>query len=141
MNNTKTISASIVIGAIVIGILIMIAGFSPSVEDPQKKVIDAPVPDVIVSPTGEQTQIVEMTAKGGYSPGVVVAKAGIKTILRMTTKATYDCSSAISISALNYRKNLPASGVTDIEIPPQAAGTEILGTCAMGMYSFTLKFI
>jgi hypothetical protein len=35
---------------------------------------------------------------------------------------------------------LPMSGLTEIEIPPQAPGTTLTGTCAMGMYRLNIKF-
>lgn len=44
----------------------------------------------------------------------------------------------IAVSA--GRKNLPPSGTTDIEIPPQKAGAVVQGLCAMGMYNFSIKF-
>jgi hypothetical protein len=49
-------------------------------------------------------------------------------------------SSAVFIPSLNYRKNLQPSGVTEIEVPPQKAGTTLQGLCAMGMYNFTIKY-
>lgn len=85
-------------------------------------------------------QIIALEAKGGFSPTTSVAKAGIPSILQISTNGTYDCSSAISIPSLGYRKNLPATGVENIEIPAQEAGTTINGTCSMGMYSFSISF-
>lgn len=85
-------------------------------------------------------QIIELKAKGGFSPTTSVAKAGIPSILQISTNGTYDCSSAVSIPSLGYRKNLPATGVENIEIPAQKAGTSINGTCSMGMYSFSIAF-
>jgi plastocyanin domain-containing protein len=86
-------------------------------------------------------QIVAITAKGKYSPPVSVARAGVPTVLRMRTNGTFDCTSALTISAIGYQANLPPSGVTDIEIPPQQPGVTIQGLCAMGMYNFTIKFL
>lgn len=85
-------------------------------------------------------QIIALEAKGGFSPTVSTAKAGVPSILRVSTNGTYDCSSALSIPSLGYRKNLPATGTTDIEIPAQTAGTTIDGTCSMGMYNFSIAF-
>jgi plastocyanin domain-containing protein len=53
-------------------------------------------------------QVIEILARGGYSPRKTVAKAGVPTILRVKTQNTYDCSSALVIPALNYRKFLEA---------------------------------
>ncbi len=86
------------------------------------------------------TQIIEITAKGGYFPRSTVAKADMPTILRVKTEGTFDCSSSISIPDLNYRANLEPSGVTKIEIPPQKSGTSFDGFCAMGMYNFEVDF-
>jgi plastocyanin domain-containing protein len=85
-------------------------------------------------------QVLEVTAKGGYTPKELNAKANIETILRITTKNTFDCSSALVIPTLKVKKNLPPSGTTDISIPPQKAGTKISVACSMGMYAFEINF-
>lgn len=85
-------------------------------------------------------QIVEIEAKGGYSPRYSYAKALMPTLLKVNTNGTFDCSSALSIPSLNYQKYLPATGETIIEVPPQESGTTLQGTCAMGMYNFAIKF-
>lgn len=90
--------------------------------------------------TEDQKQIIEITAKGGYSPTATIAKAGVPTILRMKTNGTYDCSSTLRIKSLNYNTNLPATGTTDIEVPAQEPGTTIAGLCSMGMYHFSITF-
>lgn len=86
------------------------------------------------------TQVIDITAKGGYSPRVTEAQANVPTILRVNTKGTFDCSSALVIPGLGFRKNLPPSDITDIKLPPQEGGTSLQGLCAMGMYSFTVNF-
>lgn len=85
-------------------------------------------------------QVIEIDAKGGYAPQQTQAKAGVPTILRVATNGTFDCSSALTVPAVGYRENLPPSGTTDIEIPPQKVGTTVQGLCAMEMYNFSLKF-
>ena len=85
------------------------------------------------------TQIVEITAKGGYDPRKSIAKAGLPTTLRVDTSGTFDCSSTIRIPSLNISKNLPQSGVTDIDLGTQLAGV-VHGTCGMGMYPFEIDF-
>lgn len=85
-------------------------------------------------------QIITINARGGYSPRVTTAKADVPTAIKMSTKGTFDCSSAISIPSIGYRNNLPPSGETFIDIPPQKAGTTMQGLCAMGMYSFVINF-
>lgn len=85
-------------------------------------------------------QIVTITAKGGYSPGITTAKANIPTTLIIKTNNTFDCSSAVTIPALNITKSLPFKGETNIEIPAQIAGKEIDIVCSMGMYASKIVF-
>ncbi|EKD99657.1 MAG: hypothetical protein ACD_22C00215G0003 [uncultured bacterium] len=86
-------------------------------------------------------QYIELTAKGGYFPNSITAKANISTVLRVKTTQTFDCSSALVIPSLDYRKNLPPNGTTEIEIPAQPIDATIQGMCSMGMYRFKIKFI
>ena len=92
-----------------------------------------------VSVDGDK-QIVEIVARGGYSPKVSLAKADVPTILRMHTQGSFDCSSAVAIPSIGYQANLPPSGVTDVIIPAQKSGTVLHGLCAMGMYHFQVQF-
>ena len=85
-------------------------------------------------------QIIEIDARGGYLPRSTLAKANMPTVLKVTTKGTFDCSAAIAMPSIGYRKNLPPSGETLIDIPPQKTGDILQGTCAMGMYNFLLRF-
>src|SRR3989338_1591814 len=71
---------------------------------------DAPANNVSV--VGGQ-QIIEIRARGGYQPRTSFAQAGLPTILRFSTKGTFDCSSAVRIPSLNISKNLQQSGTTD----------------------------
>ncbi len=85
-------------------------------------------------------QVIAITAKGGYSPKVTTAKADLPTVLKVSTNGTFDCSSGLNIPSLNYHKNLPPSGITEVEVPPQKAGTKLAGVCVMGMYNFAVNF-
>ncbi len=85
-------------------------------------------------------QVIQIDAKGGYAPRNTVAKANMPTTLNVQTSGTFDCSSALVIPSIKYRANLPPSGVTPIEIPPQPAGSTLKGVCSMGMYSFAVNF-
>lgn len=86
------------------------------------------------------TQIVEITAKGGYSPKKTIAQANMPTVLKVKTNGTFDCTSGLSIAALKYQASLPPTGITEIPVPPQKTGTTIKGLCAMGMFNFTIAF-
>ncbi len=85
------------------------------------------------------TQIIEISAKGGYQPRKSIAKAGIPTIIRFDTKGTFDCSSSVRIPSMNISKNLPQTGSTDIDIGDSKLGT-LKGSCGMGMYPFEVEF-
>ena len=86
------------------------------------------------------SQIIEISAKGGYSPQNITAKADTATTLKIKTSGTFDCSSALTIPKLGYQTNLPPSGETVVDVPPQKAGSTLTGLCSMGMYSFTIRF-
>jgi plastocyanin domain-containing protein len=84
------------------------------------------------------TQIITLSAKGGYQPKRSVAAAGLPTILRVNTNGTFDCSSALRIPSLKVSENLPMNGTTDIKLGTLSAGT-IPGNCGMGMYPFEIQ--
>jgi plastocyanin domain-containing protein len=86
------------------------------------------------------TQYIRILARGGFSPQTVKAKANMPTVLELETKGTYDCSTAIVIPDLEYRNFLPATGVTEIEIPQEKTLSALTGSCIMGMYYFTIDF-
>ncbi len=85
-------------------------------------------------------QVIQITAKGGYAPRLTAAKANMPTVINVQTSGTYDCSSVLTVPAVGFRRSLPASGITSIQIPPQSPGAIVKGVCAMGMYNFTVSF-
>ena len=85
-------------------------------------------------------QIIEITAKGHYAPTLTEASANMPTTLRIETNGTFDCTSILRVPSIGYQKNLPPTGATDIELPPQKPGAVVQGVCAMGMYSFKVAF-
>jgi plastocyanin domain-containing protein len=85
-------------------------------------------------------QILQITAKEGYKPSSLTARAETPVLLRVKTDNTKDCSEVLVIPKIQYRAKLPETGVTDIRIPPQQAGTTISGTCGMGMFTLNIKF-
>lgn len=85
-------------------------------------------------------QYITINARGGYTPKVSTAKAGIPTKLLIKTNGTYDCSASLVIHSLGYRKILPQTGETVIDIGTPKAGTPLQGVCGMGMYNFLVNF-
>jgi plastocyanin domain-containing protein len=122
----KTALAIIIAGALIGGVFLLSSGGDSSSEN-----------NVSVS---NGKQIVEITAKGKYAPKKTVAKADMPTTLRIKTNGTFDCTAALKVPAAGYEAMLPATGTTDIELPPQKAGATVQGTCAMGMYTFAINF-
>ena len=124
-----------VISIIAAGLLIFGAVFYASYKNGSE--INLPEDNVSIV---DGKQIIEIGAKGGYSPKVSVAKAGIPTILRVQTRGTFDCSSALTIPSIGYRAILTPSGITEIELPAQKSGSTLQGLCSMGMYNFQVRF-
>src|SRR3989344_4593893 len=86
-------------------------------------------------------QYVDISAKGGYSPRIVTAKAGIPTVLRVKTSGTFDCSASLVIPKLSYQKFLQPSGTEEISITAEQAQGTLQGLCSMGMYNFQIQFL
>ena len=85
-------------------------------------------------------QYITIDAKGGYSPGVSTAKAGIPTKLIVKTEGTYDCSAALLVRDANFQQMLPGTGETEIDLGVKNAGEKVEGVCGMGMYNFEINF-
>lgn len=85
-------------------------------------------------------QIINMSAKGGYSPRIINAKAGIDTVIKMKTEGTFDCSASLVIPEISYQKLLSPTGTEEIEISKDKAKGTMQGLCSMGMYNFQIKF-
>ena len=124
-----TIVSIIIAGVVIAGAIVLAGGGSGAGGQPDGQnvsVIDG-------------QQIIELSAKGGYQPRQSVAKADLPTIIRFNTAGSFDCSSSVRIPSLKISRNLPLSGVTDIDIGQPKLGT-LQGTCSMGMYRFEIKF-
>lgn len=85
-------------------------------------------------------QYVTIRAKGGYSPRVSMAKAGIPTKLIVKTNNTYDCSASLVIRSIGYQKILSQAGEEIIDLGIPQVGQPLQGLCGMGMYSFKVNF-
>jgi plastocyanin domain-containing protein len=127
----KTVSIIITLGLIV-AIGIIFSGGSKTNNGGAEAVQNVEVKNGI--------QYITVNAGGGYSPRVSNAKAGIPTKLIMKTDGALDCSSSLVINSLGYRKMLPQTGETEIDIGTPQAGVPLQGVCGMGMYSFKINF-
>lgn len=120
----------ILVASVLIAGAIMFSGRAPEASQPQAN-------NVAIL---DGKQVVEISAKGGYSPGVSVAQAGIPTVLKLQTQSTFDCSAALKIPTADYEAMLPPTGETLIELPAQTSGSVVQGICSMGMQSFSVRF-
>ena len=134
--NTLTI-VSLLVAAGLIFFISTLSKPSTTATSPGKSENNA-ISEVVSMVDGKQ--IIEVTARGGYSPNQIVAKAGVPTILRMKTTSTFDCSSSFTIPSLGIQKMLPQTGVTDFEIPVKKPGENLAATCGMGMYRLNINF-
>jgi plastocyanin domain-containing protein len=130
--SSQKISLLIILVGIAISSLIFFSEFGSSKEGKGLP----PLNNVFIQ---ADKQIIEITAKGGFEPTTSIAKAGYPTTLKITTNGTYDCSSVVSIPELGIHQNLPANGVTNIDLGTRGVGV-LNGTCGMGMYPFTIDF-
>lgn len=87
-----------------------------------------------------EVQYITVKADNGYSPSKTVAKAGIRSKLVVVTEDTYDCSIALMIRSIGYQKVLASTAREEIDLSVPKTGQTIQGVCAMGMYSFKVKF-
>lgn len=85
-------------------------------------------------------QYVTIVAKGGYSPKISTAKAGIPTKLIVKTNNTYDCSASLVIRSIGYQKILSQTGDEIIDIGTPKIEQALQGLCSMGMYNFKINF-
>jgi Cu+-exporting ATPase len=128
----KPITLALVIAALLIVGSIALTQIKPSPQGAPS----APANNISIE---NGKQIIDITAKGGYSPRVSTAKAGIPTIIRFHTTGTFDCSSAVRIPSMGVSQFLPPTGTTDIAINNPQAGP-LQGMCGMGMYPFQIVF-
>jgi len=125
----------IILSIIFVVILIAVASFLTR-KNSNEINNDIPINNVSIV---DGKQIIEIKAKGGYTPRESTAKAGIPTILRFNTNGTFDCSSSVLIPSMNISKLLQNSGTTDIDLGNPKLGT-LQGMCGMGMYPFQINF-
>ena len=86
------------------------------------------------------TQNLAVLARGGYFPVQLTAKAGVKSILRVYTNKTNDCSRVFLLPDLKVQTVLPPKGFKEFSIPAMKKGQTLFGVCGMGMYTFEILF-
>lgn len=78
-------------------------------------------------------QEVAVTVKGGYTPDVIVVKAGQPVRFRFTRQESASCSERVLFPDFNQNALLPEGQEVTIEFTPEKAG-EYGFQCQMGMF-------
>jgi plastocyanin domain-containing protein len=78
-------------------------------------------------------QEVAVTVKGGYTPDVIVVKAGQKLRLRFTRQESVSCSEKVLFPDFNQNAMLPEGQEVTLEFTPEKPG-EYGFQCQMGMF-------
>ena len=132
-----TLNNILIIFAIIIIVVITLAIAASQKTQPQDTTNSANTQAVTIE---DSKQIINLTAKGGYTPSKITAEANQETTIKITTQNSFDCSSAFTIPELNITKSLPFTGVTEIPIGKFAKGKKLFLTCTMGMYTAKIIF-
>lgn len=82
--------------------------------------------------TSGGAQEVAITVKGGYTPDVIVVKAGQPVRLRFTRQESSACSEKVLFPDFNQNALLPEGQEVTLEFTPEKAG-EFGFQCQMGM--------
>lgn len=77
-------------------------------------------------------QEIKITVKGGYSPDVVVVRAGKPVRLDFYRDETASCSERVVLGDFGIARDLPAYKTTRVEFMPDKPG-EFTFTCGMNM--------
>ncbi len=78
-------------------------------------------------------QQLDVVVKGGYTPDVIVVKAGKPVRLNFSRQETAACSEMVLFPDFNKSASLPTGEVVPVEFTPTQAG-EYSFTCQMGMF-------
>jgi plastocyanin domain-containing protein len=79
-------------------------------------------------------QEVAITVKGGYTPDIIVVKAGRPVRLKFTRQESASCSEMVLFPDFNQSAKLPEGQAVTLEITPSKPG-EYGFQCQMGMLS------
>ena len=127
----------IIIAGLVIGLGIIFLGGAKGNNTNTGNVVQGSTDNIVVK---DGVQYITVNVKGGYSPRVTTAKAGIPTKLIMKTNGTYDCSASLRIGSVGFQKILKNTGEETIDLGTPVAGVPTRGVCGMGMYSFVVNY-
>jgi YHS domain-containing protein len=82
-------------------------------------------------------QEIRVTVKGGYSPDVIVARAGVPLRLHFDRQEESPCSEEVVFPHFGVRRHLPAFATTRVDLPAATPGSYGFA-CGMDMLHGTL---
>lgn len=85
-------------------------------------------------------QEVEITVKGGYSPGLIQVREGLPVRLIFDRQENSDCSSRVVFPDFRVSRSLAAFGKTEVDFTPDRSG-EFGFACGMNMLHGTLVVV
>ncbi|MGH2554430.1 MAG: cupredoxin domain-containing protein, partial [Actinomycetota bacterium] len=85
----------------------------------------------------EGVQEVEVTVRGGYSPGVIRVRQGVPLRVVFDRQEAGECTSEVVFADFRIRRSLPAFARTTVELLPDRSG-EFGFACGMNMVHGTL---
>lgn len=91
-----------------------------------------------IDPSGRQ--VVEVVIRGGYWPGVIVARAGLPLRIVFRREDDDSCTERVIFSVPRLDRRLAPTGTTTIDLPAQPAG-EVRFTCGMGRYRGRIEVV
>lgn len=92
----------------------------------------APKGQTRVSTAASGVQEVAISVKGGYTPDIIVVKAGQPVRMRFTRQESSSCSETVLFPDFNQSAKLPEGQEVLVEFTPEKAG-EYGFQCQMGM--------
>ena len=92
----------------------------------------APKTQTRVSAAASGVQEVAINVKGGYTPDIIVVKAGQPVRMRFTRQESSSCSETVLFPDFNQSAKLPEGQEVLVEFTPEKAG-EYGFQCQMGM--------
>ncbi len=119
---------------------IALAGSPVSITRAVSRILPQPAGQTSPAATAESGVITINVYDTAYAPDVIHAEAGVPLKLRLVTQDVRSCSRAFVIPSLNVQRLLDATGVAEVDIPPQEKGTQMPFSCSMGMYGGIILF-
>jgi plastocyanin domain-containing protein len=92
----------------------------------------APKEKTIVTASNGGVQEVSITVKGGYTPDIIVVKAGRPLRMRFTRQEGSSCTEMVLFPEFNLNAKLPEGQEVALEFTPEEPG-EFGFQCQMGM--------